>query len=298
MKWKGRAGNLGRNLFVIIATSFQRNEILINRAVLSVYKQKYVCPDKIKIIIIDDNYHIENINEIKFRVIELRKKLNLQLPDFETIVLPNNRTRHRSGTGAWNTGLFYVKENYFIENSFIAILDDDDEYLPDYLKTCSESVSETATTITGAVFCRIIWRSEHIDIIHNLTQNLLTREEFFIGNPGIQGSNIFINTKLLLDINGFNENYPNTTDRELMIRLLDFVENNKEKIELKVIEKPLVIHYNHQNTRVNTNFTEKKKGLDLFYRDFKKRFSESDFQKSLKRAKKLFNYTYEPPSEL
>jgi hypothetical protein len=47
----------------------------------------------------------------------------------------------------------------------------------------------------------------------------LTAAQFLIGNPHIQGSNLFVRLDKLLQAGGFNEWLPSTTDRDLCIRL-------------------------------------------------------------------------------
>lgn len=282
------------NIYVIIATSYLRNDLLISRSLKSVYKQIIDNKEDIKVIIVDDN-EISQIEKLKTEIEKLRTNLKLNKSEFKTIIIPNTRIKFQSGTGAWNTGIFYIKKFDEWENSFIAILDDDDEWLPEYLQTCQNVVKKNENTI--AVFCRLIWRTNETDYIHNLTIEKLTQENFFIGNPGVQGSNMFIKSTIFHSINGFNENYPSTTDRELMIRFLDFVEfQNKtttDKMIFKVVEKPLVIHYNHKKQKVNNDFTKKKQSLDMFYKEYKNRFSEVAFQKSIARAKEYFHYDYE-----
>jgi glycosyltransferase involved in cell wall biosynthesis len=182
------------------------------------------------------------------------------------------------------------------ESSYVAILDDDDEYLPDYLSTCYQQ--RTEKNIYAAIFCRLIWKTGDTEVVHELTSDLLTPRNFFIGNPGVQGSNLFIKATILLDIGGFDETFPSATDRELMIRLLDEIERHNQvsnqKYLLKVVEKPLVIHHNHGGKRVNSNIFLKKAGLDLFYQKYCTRFSKQDFLSSLERAKRLFQYEYQP----
>jgi len=282
------------NIFVIIATSFFRNDLLISRSLKSVYNQVTDNKQDIKVIIVDDN-EILQIETLETEIRKLRINLNLNQSEFETIIIPNTRIKFQSGTGAWNTGIFYVKNFDNWKNSFIAILDDDDEWLPEYLQTCKNAVKESENII--AVFCQLIWRTNETDEIHDLTIEKLTQENFYIGNPGVQGSNTFINSQIFNELNGFDEAFPNSNDRELMIRLLDYIEseNNKlkNKLECKVIEIPLVIHYNHNDIKVNNNFQSKKVALDLFYKRYKNRFSEIAFEKSITRAKKYFHYDYE-----
>jgi glycosyltransferase involved in cell wall biosynthesis len=261
------------NIYVIIATSFLRNDLLITRSLKSVYKQLIDNKEDIKVIIVDDN-EIEQTETLKIQVENLRTNLKLNQSEFETILIPNTRIKFQSGTGAWNTGVFYVRNFENWKNSFIAILDDDDEWLPDYLQTCKNAILENKNII--AVFCQLIWRTNETDEIHDLTIEKLTQENFYIGNPGVQGSNTFINSKIFNELNGFDESFPNSNDRELMIRLLDYIENENNKLECKVIEIPLVIHYNHTDIKVNNNFKSKKVALE-----------------SITRAKKYFHYEYE-----
>ncbi len=291
-------------IFVIIATAYHRNHLLKERSLFSVYHQKNINPNSVKIIIVDDN---DRMNQeyspayfpIKQIVIQLRERLNLTKTAFQTYVIKNTRTQHHSGTGAWNTGMYFITALFpHWESSYVAILDDDDEYCSDYLSTCFQSIQKTEKKCYAAIFCRLIWKTEETEVVHKLTRDLLTPQHFFIGNPGVQGSNLFIMAKVLLEIGGFDETFPNTTDRELMIRLLDEIERHNQvsnqKYLLKVVEKPLVIHHNHSGKRVNTDILLKKVGLDLFYQKYRDRFSEQDFLKSLERAKRLFQYEYQP----
>ena len=280
---------------IVIATSQRRTDWLINRSLTSVYRQIGIDKSEWNLFVVDDNENESEFFEIKKRIELLRNNLHLNYTEFPTTVLKNTRTRYMSGTGAWNTGIFYVKNFDNWKNSFIAILDDDDEWLPEYLQTCKNAVKESENII--AVFCQLIWRTNETDEIHDLTIEKLTQENFYIGNPGVQGSNTFINSQIFNELNGFDEAFPNSNDRELMIRLLDYIEseNNKlkNKLECKVIEIPLVIHYNHNDIKVNNNFQSKKVALDLFYKRYKNRFSEIAFEKSITRAKKYFHYDYE-----
>lgn len=285
--------HMDKHINIIIATTFYRNDLLINRSLKSVYEQIIDDKSKIKVIIVDDN-EVSQIPILKEEIQYLRRKLKLGQDDFETFVISNTRRKHQSGTGAWNTGIFFIKTLGNWEESFIAILDDDDEWYPDYLKKCVSEIVENNQII--AVFSRIIWRNEEDNIVQELTYEKLTQRHFFIGNPGVQGSNIFIKTKILIEINGFNENYASTTDREIMIRFLDYIENQNKILEnkliCKIVEEPLVIHYNHKGKKVNNDFIKKRQSLDLFYKEYKKRFLYEDFIKSLERAKKYFNYEY------
>jgi glycosyltransferase involved in cell wall biosynthesis len=266
---------------VVIATSKKRTDWLIDRSLKSVYRQEGIDRTAWHIFIIDDNESQNEIFEIQERVEFLRGVLGLKQTHFPTFILRNERTRYMSGTGAWNTGVFEAYKQF--PNSFVSILDDDDEYLPNHLSDCVTAISEN----TVAVFQRLIWQNEDSSVMNvDLTKEQLTAENFFIGNPGVQGSNMFFKTKSLIDIGGFDETLPNTTDRDLMIRFL--WKNDLKNIE--VINTIGVIHYNHKREKVNNDIPNKQKGLDLFYKKFKTHFSEEAYKKSLSRAKAFFNY--------
>jgi len=283
------------NIYIIIATSKKRTNLLINRALKSVYKQKNIKSENIKVIIVDDN-HRNSINKfsdeydnINNKVSELRSNLNLKENQFKTFVLQNIKKQFFSGTGSWNTGIEFLKEQRQNNNSFTAILDDDDEYKENYLQECIKQINSK----TLAVFAPIIWIEKELERIHYIKKEKLTPRHFIIGNPGIQGSNMFIKSELLEEIGGFDENLPSTTDRDLMIRLLDNIEKNYHKSQIVVLKEPLIFHYADGKDRVTDDKIKKKQGLDLFYQKYKHRFSEIDFIKSLERAKKFFDYEYE-----
>lgn len=250
---------------VIIATSQKRTEWLINRSLLSIYNQIGLNKLNWSIFIVDDNKNTNEFFKIQKEIEVLRNSLKLKSVEFPTIVLKNTRTPFMSGTGAWNTG---ISEAYKIfPNGFVSILDDDDKYLPNHLFECLSVMKKN----TVAVFQRLIWHNDDgTTMLVELSKENLKAENFFIGNPGIQGSNMFFKTKKLIEIGGFDETLPNTTDRDLMIRFL--WKNDLNKIE--VIERIGVIHYNHKQQKVNNNLQEKEYGLDLFYKKYKENFSE------------------------
>ncbi len=281
-------------IYIIITTSKKRTSLLINRALKSIYSQKNISGENIEVIIVDDN-PIESKNAfseeyeiIKNKVSELRNIHKLKENQFKTFVIKNKRKQFFSGTGAWNTGIDFIKKHRQEKLSYTAILDDDDEYKINYLSECLRHTNKN----TIAIFAPIIWKESVIERIHYIKKEELTPRHFFIGNPGVQGSNMFFKSELLEEIGGFDEDLPSTTDRDLMIRFLDHVEKNYNKSNMVVLREPLIIHYADGKDRVTDDKIKKKQGLDLFYQKYKHRFSETDFLKSLERAKKLFGYEY------
>jgi glycosyltransferase involved in cell wall biosynthesis len=266
---------------VIIATSNKRTDWLINRSLTSVYNQTKINKNDWKVYIIDDNEDRLEFPIIKKKVKSLRKYLELKSSEFPTIVVKNSRTPFMSGTGAWNTGIYLAHKGN--PDGIVCILDDDDEYLPNHLADCLFAMKAN----TVAVFQRLLWINNDDTIMHvDLVKENLMSENFFIGNPGVQGSNMFFRTQTLIDIGGFDESLPNTTDRDLMIRYLEKFDIN----DIEVIERIGVHHHNHNSVKVNNNTILKHIGLELFYKKHKHKYSETAFNKSLLRAMKHFNY--------
>ncbi len=197
---------------VIIATSQKRTDWLIYRSLTSVYKQIGINKSEWCVFVIDDNEDKSEFSKIKKRIELLRNELEFNEKEFNTTVLKNTRTRYMSGTGAWNTGIFEAYKQF--PNGFVSILDDDDEYLPNHIADCVTAISEN----TVAVFQRLIWQNYDTSIINfDLKKDQLTAEHFFIGNPGVQGSNMFFKTQNLVDIGGFFENLQKKNERDFII---------------------------------------------------------------------------------
>jgi hypothetical protein len=304
-------------IIVIIATSFARTNLLLERSLKSAYEQININPHQIYII--DDNpiedgkqysNEYKNIQKVinklskdilkpKFEEFKKKRKAeNIKLNNFfHTNLIQNTRTIGFSGTGAWNSGAFkalrYSKRNYFL-----AFLDDDDEWETNYLETLFKSVikpekrkingklKKIKTIASVAGFLRIeLEKSTKIC----LKENEFNKESFFVSNPGLQGSNLFIELKTFWTIGGFDESLKSATDRDLGIRLAEYTRIRPSK-KVVFIAKSLVKHYAISKERVTTKSNNKKEGLDLFYRKYYHQFSKDLQEKSLQRAKKLFDY--------
>jgi hypothetical protein len=277
-------------IYVVIATSLNRTDMLIDRALFSIYNQKNINSNNIKIIIVDDNVNDNEINNIRNSVKNLRKKLNIESEKFFTTqVIKNVKRRYYSGTGSWNTAIELINSRKN-ENVYIAILDDDDYYSDEYFNEILYELNNQSDLI--AIFSPITWEHEKYNETFFLTINDLTQRNFFIKNPGIQGSNMFFKSHVLKEIGGFDENLMSATDRDLMIRFIDYIQRESLHSKIKILNTSFVF-YNATNPNSITNSKIKKHlGLDIFYAKYKNRFSDYDFQLSLNRAKKLFDYEY------
>ena len=211
-------------LFVVIPTTGTNQGLLFNRALSSLIEQKgfekafVVCDCKG----------------------DLKRFKDLQSADLNGIegveFVLNDRTKGISG--ALNTGIMRVlKENLDnIDNTYIAFLDDDDRWSQGYLDAVLHTIEKDRPDVIASNFIRIEGTVHDIDvesesIIKMFAPDGLNRHEFFVTNPGIQGSNLTMRLKSLLEAGMFDEYLPSTTDRDLMIRVAQLPGVRYSKLE-------------------------------------------------------------------
>lgn len=270
---------------VIIATSNGRTDLLFDRALNSVYNQTFY--DNVDVIIADDTDSIEPLENI------LNKKRINMAGKMPTRIIKNSRTKKHSGTGAWNTAaLSCINFDNLEETHFIAFLDDDDSWDSNYLSKVADIINSCDDpNDIGLISCAINFiNSNGVSSVLYPSEETLTLENVFIRNPHIQGSNLFINLKVFLSIGGFDESLKSTTDRDLMMRYIEF-SNIRKNIKTFFIKEALVNYFYDDNlNRVTNNKEGKSQGLDLFYRKYDYLFDKKIKEKSLERAFKLFSY--------
>ncbi len=212
--------------------------------------------------------------------VEVTREVAGQFPTIECI--RNRRTKNLSG--AVNTGLVRLIElGLFPESTFVALLDDDDEWEPGYLQTCLDAAESGChdLVVTGLI------RHESEDDPGTLLSipNALSTHDFFVGNPHIQGSNLFVRFSTLLLAGGFDESLDSTTDRDVCIRLLDL-----GTVKIGFVRAHLVHHWAlSTQERLSTRGSKRKAdGLRAFYRKYAPRMAPPERDAFRKRAYDLF----------
>jgi GT2 family glycosyltransferase len=260
---------------VVIATRPGREGLLRRRALPSVLAQTL---RPVAVVVVDDA-----ARPIPSELTEALHAWPFEETGLRVEVLPNNRTRGMSGTGAWNTGAHRAAK-LLPEGGWLAILDDDDAWLPNYLERCLAAAEEVGAGLVVSGLLRI----SSSGVERQLAPVDLTPSLFFLTNPGIQGSNIFVAVDLFLAVGGFDEGLASTTDRDLLIRLLDHMQQHPWPVAR--VEDWLVEHHAHDDERVTTDLAAKHRGLDGFYERHRHRMAPEELSASLDRARLLFGY--------
>lgn len=252
---------------VLIATLDRTN--LLVRALKSISIQ--TCkPDRI--VIVDDSREPD---------IEALERIGTEF-DLNLEILANRRTVGASG--AWNTGLDHlVRQVSDPYNIIVSILDDDDWWEPDYLHHVSASFDTDIEVVAGELI-RHDESSPEGRLI--AAPNALLADDFLVGNPGIQGSNLSLRLSTLLQAGLFDEALASCTDRDLCIRLAD--------LGARYRAAPRAIAHHdciHGAVRLSDPTCKAKcQGLETFHAKWRLRMTSKQYEASTKRALRLFGW--------
>ncbi|WP_342675924.1 glycosyltransferase [Methanofollis sp. UBA420] len=243
----------------------------LDRALASIREQKKV-PDRVYIVIDKDDPSYHAVETIVARS-------DRCLP---STLLKNIRSHNLSG--AVNTALEQASDDFHDANMvFVSILDDDDWWDRSYLANVYKFAQETKADwiISGLI--------RHSDPLRpGIMQPIpvqITQNMFYVTNPNIQGSNLFVRLSDLINIGGFDEELISTTDRDVCIRLLD-----AGTVPATLYNH--LVHHDADNTRsrLSSAGSEKKSaGLRYFYRKYSSRMNLSERDAFKMRSLDLFH---------
>jgi GT2 family glycosyltransferase/SAM-dependent methyltransferase len=263
------------HIAVIIAT--RNRPVLLSRALSSIAQQTRQ-PETVLVISDCDSDHETQTRDA---VREASRMLSgIQF-------FKNPRTKNLSG--AINTGLYFsIQSGLVPESTWIAILDDDDEWAPEYLAECLKAAeSQRCDVVVSGLIRHERTGDEGIPLT---IPDTLTAHDFLIRNPHVQGSNLFVRFSTLLQAGGFDESLESTTDRDVCIRLLDL-----ETCHIGFVKKHLVHHgaIPGTNRLSEPESPRKKQGLTRFYEKYAPRMTEPEHVAFRQRAWDLFGCTIE-----
>lgn len=253
----------------IVATC-NRPQLLANRALESIARQSR-SPDYL--VVVDDS-------DPKARRVNEQIVADFRVDGTRTAHLENCRSH--GAAGAWNTALSWLQG---VEPSaFVAILDDDDAWAPTYLENCERMALEGHLDMVAA---GIIYHESPQHTGRPLTiPDRLDIEDLLVRNPHIQGSNLFVRLRKLLEAGGFDEALASVTDRDVCIRLADL-----DSVRYGALAKHLVHHYAEDDrARLSTPGGKAKcAGLRQFYRKYRGRMTEDQRSAFIERSRDWFD---------
>lgn len=252
-------------VIALIATT-PRYSYLETISLPSIAKQRRK-PDAIVLVSDTESISAEQIDPIK-----------TSFGDLPLHVLKNKNAKGAAGT--WNTGISFINKNY--KDSFVAILDDDDYWHSDHLQVCTESAHrENSDIVISGIRVQKSTKTLSVNIPTNLSVN-----DFFVGNPGWQGSNTFVRTSVISAIGGFTDGMISSNDRDLAIRLL-----SKQQYKISYTGCATVTwNCGHDATALSSpGSIQKKKGCAQFLQLHEHRMTEHQIKQYFIRTSELFS---------
>ena len=172
----------------------------------------------------------------------------------------------------------------------MVILDDDDEWKENHVESCLDAAERNGDDCKWVVSGILRKRSNGGYHEEPIPDKKPSPKDFFDTNPGIQGSNLFVNCGLLVQAGMFDEALPSTTDRDLCIRLCDLLHNSSEKVFASTGTRTVIHYADGTHNRVSTRGSQAKiDGLKLFYFKYAPRMNATQRRAFKNRAKDRFD---------
>ena len=253
-----------------VVATYNRPQLLARRSLRSIAGQTRP-PD---LLIVVDDSDPDFLGRNKGAVDEFRASAGVR-----TLYLKNARTR--GAAGAWNTALAHLYAA--APSAFVAILDDDDSWDPEYLCRCERAASRRDLDMVAAGIT--YRRSDQGDGMPLDPPGQLAADDLLVRNTNIQGSNMFVRLRRLLEAGGFDEAMASTTDRDICIRLADL-----GTVRYGTLPEHLVCHYAEDcRPRMSTAGSAiKRAGLEYFFSKYRGRMSEVQKSAFIERCRDLF----------
>jgi glycosyltransferase involved in cell wall biosynthesis len=190
-----------KELVSVIIPTYSR-PVYLKRAINSVLNQTY---KNIEVVVVDDNNP-----ETKHR----KETENVMLEFLENSKVKYLRhSKNRNGSAARNTG---------IEGSngyYIALLDDDDEFLPLKIEKQIEALNKLDNSY-GGVYCNYqqLLKDQIIGKYKNVETGNIVESLLLCNNSICGGSTLLLKRSVLVDLKGFDISFLRHQDWELLVR--------------------------------------------------------------------------------
>lgn len=255
---------------VVLVATKHRHDLLAARSLPSVASQRRPCDE---LVLIDDTGDAASLERCR----SLARSQGLPVS-----ALLNRRTR--GAAGAWNTGLDHLARHVADPRSvFVAFLDDDDEWLPHHLEQCLGAL-QFGTSLVASGFARVVagLADEAVK-----PPAVLRTADFYVGNPGIQPSNLMVRLDRVLEAGGFDESLQSCTDRDLLIRLSRISTADYRRVVAQTVRH----HACLDRPRLCTpGSPQRQAGLDAFFDKHGPHMTAAQLQRAQGRALRLFDW--------
>ncbi len=234
-----------RDLVSAIITTHKRAPNILKRAIESVLSQTYSC---IEVIIVDDAPDYEKHNEIVSLVESFGEKVSYYINE-----KPGACASRNLGIGK-------------AQGKYIALLDDDDEWLPEKLDILLPLFHGNVGLVYGSF--KTISNGESINKVlerkkyRGNVEELLFRKGNFIGGCSIP---VFLRSSII-DVGMFDESLLSAQDFDVWIRIA-------KKYEVEYTEKPVINYYVSGDAITSSSFNRIKgriQILDKYHKEYNK----------------------------
>ena len=184
--------------------------------------------------------------------------------------------RRKGPSGARNTGAALAS------GTVLAFLDDDDEWLPAYLRTAIDRVESDALD----VMCTdLLYRyDDSSERPGKDAPDALMVNAFLTRNPGLIGSNLIIRPALYRALGGFDESLRTSEDMDFGIRL-----SLHPAVRYAPLRERLVRHYQHTSDRLCTRQGDAMRaGIRRFFELHAARMDESERERYRRAVRDLW----------
>lgn len=231
---------MAQPLISVIIPTYKRRYLVLERAIKSVIAQTF---KNIEIIIVDDSPDDYSYREeIKF---------NIQLLNDERIYYHQHK-QTMGACAARNTGVQYSKGTY------LAFLDDDDEWLPKKLEKQFDRAKETGATLITCSSYIIKFRqndirSKRIRRIKRISGYVF--DHLILSNFIGSTSYVFLERRVFVSCGGFDVHMKASQDYDLWLRI-------SKEFKINYVDCPLVNYFLHEDERISKNMNNKIQGLN------------------------------------
>lgn len=227
---------------VIIPT--YSSPVFLEQSILSVINQ--TCTDW-ELIVVDDNNPDTEARRLTERLVSGYTSSDKRIKYMK-------HECNKNGAVARNTGFAVVQGKY------ISLLDSDDEYMPDRLQKCYETMEMSPANIAGVYTgCKFRKGGKVFHIEKNVKAGNFLVETLACTFMFCTGSNIFVRKSVIDELKGFDGAFLRHQDYEFLVRLF-------MKYELASISEVLVVKNNENFNAANFDKTIeiKKQYLEKF----------------------------------